>query len=149
MLKQDGLVKKQAEVFTSMYENLLVDKKDKVTVVTINRPQALNALNTGVLNDLESFFKKTLEDKATRVIILTGSGEKAFVAGADIKEISTLNLKPIILIFLSVFILTCKMVVLKNTETAMTNFLLMKNLNSLSLMKAIIYAMINHQGINI
>lgn len=76
-----------------MYENLLVEKKDKVTVVTINRPQALNALNTGVLNDLESFFKKTLEDKTCRVVILTGSGEKAFVAGADIKEISTLNKK--------------------------------------------------------
>ncbi|MES2768156.1 MAG: enoyl-CoA hydratase-related protein [Bdellovibrionota bacterium] len=76
-----------------MFENLLVEKKDKVTVVTINRPQALNALNTGVLNDLENFFGSLKEDKSTRVIILTGSGDKAFVAGADIKEISTLNQK--------------------------------------------------------
>lgn len=75
-----------------MFETLIVDKKDKVTVVTINRPQALNALNTAVLNDLEKFFKSSLEDKS-RVIVLTGSGDKAFVAGADIKEISTLNQK--------------------------------------------------------
>lgn len=76
-----------------MFENILVEKKDKVTVVTINRPQALNALNSGVLNDLEKFFGSLKEDKSTRVIILTGSGDKAFVAGADIKEISTLNQK--------------------------------------------------------
>jgi enoyl-CoA hydratase len=76
-----------------MYENLLIEKKDKVTIVTINRPQALNALNTGVLDDLESFFKKTADDKSCRVVILTGSGEKAFIAGADIKEISTHNRK--------------------------------------------------------
>lgn len=76
-----------------MFESLIVEKKDKVAIVTINRPQALNALNTVVLNDLESFFKSTKEDKSCRVIILTGSGDKAFVAGADIKEISTLNQK--------------------------------------------------------
>ncbi len=76
-----------------MFENLQVEKKDKITVVTLNRPQALNALNTGVLNDLEKFFHSVKENKATRVIILTGSGDKAFVAGADIKEISTLNQK--------------------------------------------------------
>lgn len=76
-----------------MFETLLVEKKDKVTVVTINRPQALNALNTAVLNDLEKFFKSAQDDKSTRVIVLTGSGDKAFVAGADIKEISTLNQK--------------------------------------------------------
>lgn len=76
-----------------MFETINVDKKDKVTVVTINRPQALNALNTAVLNDLEKFFKSIKEDKTCRVVILTGSGDKAFVAGADIKEISTLNKK--------------------------------------------------------
>jgi len=76
-----------------MFENLLVEKKDKVTVVTINRPQALNALNTGVLNDLEKFFGSLKDDKSTRVVVLTGSGDKAFVAGADINELSTLDKK--------------------------------------------------------
>lgn len=76
-----------------MFETLIVEKRSMVTVVTINRPQALNALNTAVLNDLEKFFKVVKEDKSSRIIILTGSGDKAFVAGADIKEISTLDQK--------------------------------------------------------
>lgn len=74
-----------------MFETLSIEKKDKVTVVTINRPQALNALNTAVLNDLEKFCLDMKSDKSCRVVILTGSGDKAFVAGADIKEISTLD----------------------------------------------------------
>lgn len=76
-----------------MFENILVEKKEKVTVVTINRPQSLNALNTGVLGDLQKCFETLRNDKSTRVVILTGSGDKAFVAGADLKEISTLNQK--------------------------------------------------------
>lgn len=76
-----------------MSENLIIEKKEKIAVVTLNRPKALNALNSAVLDDLESYFKEVAEDKQTRVIILTGSGDKAFVAGADLKEISTLDAK--------------------------------------------------------
>lgn len=76
-----------------MFKNLLVESKEGISVVTINRPEALNSLNTEVLNDLEKYFSEVREDKSTRVIVLTGGGEKAFVAGADIKELSTLNQK--------------------------------------------------------
>lgn len=93
MLRQDGWVKNLVVGSINMYETLIVEKKSMVSIVTINRPQALNALNTAVLNDLEKFFKAAKEDKSCRIIILTGSGDKAFVAGADIKEISTLDQK--------------------------------------------------------
>src|SRR5690606_12611804 len=74
-----------------MSENLIIEKKDKIAVVTLNRPKALNALNSAVLDDLEKYFKVVAEDTETRVIILTGSEDKAFVAGADLKEIDTLD----------------------------------------------------------
>ncbi len=74
-----------------MSQNLIIEKKDKVTIVTLNRPEALNALNSSVLNDLDNYFKQVAEDRSVRVIILTGNGEKAFVAGADLKEINTLD----------------------------------------------------------
>lgn len=61
-----------------------------VGVVTINRPQALNALNSQVLEELESTFKAINLDE-TRAVVLTGAGEKSFVAGADIGEMSTLT----------------------------------------------------------
>ncbi len=61
-----------------------------VGVVTINRPQALNALNSQVLEELESAFKAINLDE-TRAVVLTGAGEKSFVAGADIGEMSTLT----------------------------------------------------------
>jgi enoyl-CoA hydratase len=68
------------------YETLLVETKGAVTLVTINRPQALNALNTSVLRDLIAAFKAFDADPTQRCAVLTGSGEKAFAAGADIKE---------------------------------------------------------------
>lgn len=73
------------------YKNLLIEKADKVAVVTLNRPQALNALNKELLSELSSFFDAAQDDKDIRVVILTGSGEKSFVAGADIKEFSDFN----------------------------------------------------------
>ncbi|MBN8105850.1 enoyl-CoA hydratase/isomerase family protein, partial [Vibrio vulnificus] len=57
-------------------------------MVTINRPTKLNALNKPTIEELNQALKQLEKDKDTRVIILTGSGEKAFVAGADIKEFS-------------------------------------------------------------
>lgn len=71
--------------------NILVEKKDKIAVVTINRPKALNALNSETLGEIEQVVLELEKDDEVRVVILTGSGEKAFVAGADIAEMSTLN----------------------------------------------------------
>ncbi|HKY79839.1 MAG TPA: enoyl-CoA hydratase-related protein [Sphingobium sp.] len=70
------------------YETILVEKRDAVTLVTINRPQALNALNGQVLADLTSVFAAYDADPSQRCLVLTGSGEKAFAAGADIKEMA-------------------------------------------------------------
>ena len=67
------------------YETLLVEQRDAVTLVTLNRPQALNALNTQVLADLIAAFAAYDADPSQRCLVLTGS-EKAFAAGADIKE---------------------------------------------------------------
>ncbi len=70
------------------YETVLVDKKGAVTLVTLNRPQALNALNSTVLRELIAVFADYDSDPAQRCLVLTGS-EKAFAAGADIKEMSS------------------------------------------------------------
>jgi enoyl-CoA hydratase len=67
------------------YETILVEKRDAVTLVTLNRPQALNALNSQVLKDLIDAFAAYDADSSQRCLVLTGS-EKAFAAGADIKE---------------------------------------------------------------
>ncbi len=69
------------------YETILVEARGAVTLVTLNRPQALNALNTQVLTDLISAFTAYDADPDQRCLVLTGS-EKAFAAGADIKEMS-------------------------------------------------------------
>ncbi len=70
------------------YENLLVEQRGAVTLVTLNRPQALNALNTAVLADLIAAFAAFEADDSQRCAVVTGSGEKAFAAGADIKEMA-------------------------------------------------------------
>jgi enoyl-CoA hydratase len=67
------------------YETILVERRDAVTLITLNRPQALNALNSQVLADLSSAFAAYDADASQRCAVLTGS-EKAFAAGADIKE---------------------------------------------------------------
>lgn len=71
--------------------NILVEKKEKIAVVTINRPKALNALNSETLEEIKQVVTELETDDEVRVVILTGSGEKAFVAGADIAEMSSLN----------------------------------------------------------
>jgi enoyl-CoA hydratase len=70
------------------YQNLLVEIENKIAVVKLNRPEALNALNREMLNELSNFLDKAATNTDIRVLILTGSGEKSFVAGADIKEFS-------------------------------------------------------------
>ena len=71
--------------------HILLEKKDHVAIATVNRPKALNALNSEVLNDLNTLLDGIAADPEIRVLVLTGSGEKAFVAGADIGEMSTLT----------------------------------------------------------
>jgi enoyl-CoA hydratase len=70
------------------YETILVEQRGAVTLVTLNRPQALNALNSKVLDDLIAAFAAFEADDSQRCAVLTGSGEKAFAAGADIKEMA-------------------------------------------------------------
>ena len=71
--------------------NVLLEKKGNIAVATINRPKALNALNSDVLTDLGELVDIVNADSEIRALIITGSGEKAFVAGADIGEMSTLT----------------------------------------------------------
>lgn len=73
------------------YETLLVERTEGTVLVTINRKEKLNALNTTVLKELESLVADLSADATVRAVILTGSGEKAFVAGADISELAKLN----------------------------------------------------------
>lgn len=75
-----------------MYENLLVEKRDRVAFITINRPNQLNALNKMTIAELHSALEDANNDEGVRVIILTGSGEKSFVAGADIKEFADFSI---------------------------------------------------------
>ena len=69
-----------------MYNNILTEQKGQILKITINRPSQLNALNKQTIEELHQALNAGNEDNATGVIILTGSGEKSFVAGADIKE---------------------------------------------------------------
>jgi enoyl-CoA hydratase len=71
------------------WQNLLVEKRDGIAVVTINRPDKLNALDDRTVEELDGAFADLGADASVRGVILTGSGEKAFVAGADIAELAT------------------------------------------------------------
>lgn len=64
---------------------------DKIAIVTINRPDAMNAFNSDVVGELQDCFDGICENDSVRAVIVTGAGEKAFVAGADIKEMTDLN----------------------------------------------------------
>ncbi len=70
------------------YKSITSESKGAVTIITLDRPKALNALNSGVLDELIEAFAAFENDASQRCAILTGSGEKAFAAGADIKEMS-------------------------------------------------------------
>ena len=71
------------------FENILVEKKNAIAYVTVNRPKVLNALNMATMDELRAAFHDIKSDAAIRVVILTGAGEKAFIAGADIGELAT------------------------------------------------------------
>lgn len=73
------------------FENLLFEKKGNIGIISINRPKALNALNTAVLEDLDKAIDKIMEDDSIYIVILTGEG-RAFVAGADIGEMKDMDI---------------------------------------------------------
>lgn len=75
------------------YQNILSTTEDHITTITINRPNKLNALNRETIQELHEAFKAANADNNTKVIIITGSGEKAFVAGADISEFSNFSIE--------------------------------------------------------
>jgi enoyl-CoA hydratase len=70
------------------YENLLYEKRDGIAYITFNRPKVLNALNRKTIEELHQVLVDARDDSSVRVLILTGAGEKAFVAGADINELA-------------------------------------------------------------
>lgn len=72
--------------------NITLEKDNKIALVTIDRPKQLNALNRETIQELHHLLKELEQDRDIRVIIITGSGEKAFVAGADIKEFAGFNI---------------------------------------------------------
>lgn len=70
------------------YENILFEKKDGIAYITFNRPKVLNALNRKTVEELRDALLNARDDSSVRVLILTGTGEKSFVAGADISELA-------------------------------------------------------------
>ena len=75
------------------FDTILVDKKEAIATITIDRPQKLNALNKTTLLELNTVLTTLESDINIQVIIITGSGEKAFVAGADIKEFANFSVE--------------------------------------------------------
>jgi enoyl-CoA hydratase len=73
------------------YENLLYECKDRIGTITVNRPERLNALNVRTIQELAAVLSEAAEDQGVRVLIVTGAGEKAFVAGADINELAQMT----------------------------------------------------------
>src|SRR5256885_5176847 len=69
------------------YQNLIYEKKEHVGTVTFNRPKVLNALNRQTMDELDALLTEARNDKDLRVLIFTGAGDKAFIAGADINEL--------------------------------------------------------------
>ena len=70
------------------FENILLEKKNSIAYVTVHRPKVLNALNMATMEELRAAFTDIKDDPNVRVAIMTGAGEKAFIAGADIGELS-------------------------------------------------------------
>ena len=73
--------------------NLIIENQESIRIITINRPSQLNALNSKTINELSQAMKQAESDATVKSIILTGSGEKAFVAGADIKEFASFSVE--------------------------------------------------------
>ncbi len=73
------------------FDNILIGVEEGIATITFNRPKALNALNSALLAELSRALDSVADDEDIRVLVLTGAGDKAFVAGADIKELAALN----------------------------------------------------------
>jgi enoyl-CoA hydratase len=73
------------------YENIIFKVEDSIATVTFNRPKALNALNSELINEFSNAIDQVALNEDIRVLILTGAGDKSFIAGADVKELATLN----------------------------------------------------------
>jgi enoyl-CoA hydratase len=73
------------------FQNILTEVKAGVLYLTINREDKMNALNFATLEEMKAIFEEVIDRKEIKAVIITGSGEKAFVAGADIREIADLN----------------------------------------------------------
>jgi enoyl-CoA hydratase len=80
------------------HQTLITQIENGILIVTINRPDKLNALNQMVLSELREVFENDVNDKSVRAVIITGSGEKAFVAGADISEFTKIDSQESILL---------------------------------------------------
>ncbi len=92
MLRPDGSEKKQVVGFIAMtFKTLLYEENQGIGILKFNRPDSLNALNRQLLEELNLFLDSVKKNDKIRCLILTGQGEKAFIAGADIKEISLLK----------------------------------------------------------
>lgn len=74
-------------------ENLVINREDQIALITLNRPKALNALNKQTIQELHDELVKLRDNDDIRVVVITGSGDKAFVAGADIREFSDFDVK--------------------------------------------------------
>ena len=72
-------------------EHVSIDRTDAVALVTVTRPKVLNALNAATIDELHEVFGSLRDDAAVRVVILTGAGDRAFIAGADISELSRMS----------------------------------------------------------
>ncbi len=91
-LRGEDLTRKNAwGIFNMDYTNVILEKEGNVAIVKINRPKALNALNTETLKELDSVIQEISNDNEVYAVIVTGEGTKAFVAGADISEMKDLN----------------------------------------------------------
>src|SRR5205809_1047131 len=78
-------------MLSATFDNIRFDRKDQIAYVTIDRPKVLNALNMATMGELVTIFTQLKDDREVRVVILTGAGEKSFVAGADIGELQKNN----------------------------------------------------------
>ena len=73
------------------YEHILLERDDAIAIITLNRPKQLNALNAAILNDISAALDALADDDQARAIIITGSGDRAFAAGADIGELAQIQ----------------------------------------------------------
>jgi len=73
------------------HQNLLVDVRDGLAFVTVNRPSRLNALDARTVEELDAAFAELAQDASVRAVVLTGAGDKAFVAGADVEALARLD----------------------------------------------------------